>query len=431
MAKRHSLNPTDWESVFGRLEELVMANSGEDAFTEIFKLIMGKLTQESTGPQASLVGKTAPESVENVNHWLAVAERQWPQILNQDITTKLTEDQVHSCLLELERISLHDTHLEVLDGLFEHLVSQTQKGSKGQFFTPRTVIEAVVQMVAPQYGERVADPACGSGGFLMHAHQFMMQATPENERTTPPAIYGYDLDPKTTRISKAMSLFIGGDPKNIVRLNSLVTPSAGEALFKINSNEDVMTIEDVERSRGNTDGCFDVIITNPPFAGEVTGESLLAPYDLARNTKRNERDVLFIERCVRLLRPNGRLAIVVPSGRTGSKHNAFVRDWLMGHLRIVSVLSLDRNTFRPHTSQKADVIFGYRRPRRAKPEQYKDEEILFLTSEKSGKDSRGQIVSAEENSGRPLWESSDHDLAEGIRLFKDFIKENKIEWGVK
>lgn len=431
MAKRHSLNPTDWESIFGRLEELVMANSGEDPFSEIFKLITAKLTQESTGEPIPLAGNTASESVENVNFWLAVAERQWPQILNQDIATKLTEDQVHSCLVELESVSLHDAHLEVLDGLFEHLVSQTQKGSKGQFFTPRTVIEAVVQMVAPQHGERVVDPACGSGGFLMHAHQFVMERTPEDKKHTPPPIYGYDLDPKTTRVSKAMSLFIGGDPKNIVRLNSLVTPSAGEALFKINSDDDIMTIEDVERSRGNADGSFDVVITNPPFAGEVTGASLLAPYDLARSEKRNERDVLFIERCVKLLRPNGRLAIVLPSGRTGSKQNAYVRDWLMEHLRIVSVLSLDRNTFRPHTSQKADVIFGYRRPNRAKPEQYKDEEILFLTSEKSGKDSRGQIVTSGENSGGPLWERSDHDLAEGARLFEDFIKENKIEWGAK
>lgn len=430
MSKRHSLNPLDWESVFGRLEELVMANSGEDAFSEIFKLIAANLAYESSGDRPFfLSGATPDESVRNLNFWLAAAERKWPQILDQDIFTRLSPDQVHSCLLELERVSLEDTHLEVLDGLFEHLVSQTQKGSKGQFFTPRTVIDAIVQMVGPKYGERILDPACGSGGFLTHAHRFVMETSPSDKKNVPPPIYGYDLDPKTTRVSKAMNLIIGGDPKNIVRLNSLLTPSSGEALFRVAPEDDVLTIEDVERSRGNTDGLFDVIITNPPFAGEVTGHSLLAPYDLARQDKRNERDALFLERCVRLLRPYGRLAIVMPSGRTGSKQSSFVRDWLMKRLRIVSVLSLDRNTFRPHTTQKADVIFGYRRPETVTAEQYKDEEILFLTSENSGKDSRGQVITSKNPSGTSLWERTDHDLAEGVGMFKSFIKEHGIDWG--
>lgn len=431
MAKRHSLNPMNWESVFGRLEELVMANSGEDPFSEIFKLLIAKMAQESSPINSdSIAGSTAAESVANVNHWLAVAERRWPQILNEDISIKLTEDQTHACLLELTRVSLQDVHLEVLDGLFEHLVSQTQKGSKGQFFTPRTVVEAVVQMIAPGPGERILDPACGSGGFLVHAHQFITRATTDTKAVSS-SIYGYDIDAKTTRIAKAMSLLIGSDPQNIVRLNSLVTPSAGKALFDCNSDDDVMTIEDVERSRGNGEGQFDVIITNPPFAGEVTGSSLLSPYDLARSGKRNERDVLFIERCIQLLRPYGRIAIVIPSGRTGAKNNAFVRNWVMKHLRVVSVLSLERNTFRPHTSQKTDVLFGYRRPQLAKPEQYKDEDILFLTSESSGKDSRGQVVLSERHHTSPLWESADHDLAEAVRIFREFIEENNIEWGKK
>ncbi len=431
MSKRHSLNPMDWESVFGRLEELVMANSGEDPFTEIFKIIVAKLAQESAGTHERLPGDTPEESVSNTNFWLASAERQWPQILNQDISTNLTDDQVHACLLELERVSLYDTHLEVLDGLFEHLVSQTQKGSKGQFFTPRTVIDAVVQMVAPRHGERILDPACGSGGFLTHAHQFIVENASPDQSTGSLPIYGYDLDPKTTRVSKAMNLIIGSNPQNIVRLNSLVSPSTGEALFKLSAEDDIMTIEDVERSRGNVDGRFDVIITNPPFAGEVTGDALLSSYELARNGKRNERDVLFLERCVDLLRPYGRLAIVVPSGRTGSKHNAFVRDWLMRRLRVVSILSLDRNTFRPHTSQKADVIFGYRRPQKVKPEQFKDEEILFLTSENSGKDSRGHITTKKDSGNLSLWERTDHDLADGVKQFRKFIHKNQIEWGVK
>lgn len=430
MSKRHSLNPLDWESIFGRLEEIVMANSGEDPFSEIFKLILAGIAHESVmNGHSALSGSTPSESVENLNFWLATAERKWPQILGQDIFTKLMPDQVHACLSELQQVSFQDTHLEVFDGLFEHLVTQSQKGAKGQFFTPRNVIDALVQMVSPKYGERIVDPACGSGGFLTHAHRYILETGTHNEGNETPLIYGYDLDPKTVKIAKAMNLIIGGDPKNVVRLNSLITPASGEALFQGTSSDDILSIEDVERSRGNMDGVFDVIFTNPPFAGEVTGNSILAPYDLARGRKRNERDVLFIERCVRLLRPYGRLAIVLPSGRTGSKNNAYIRDWLMKRLRVVSVISLDRNTFRPHTSQKADVILGYRRPEILNPNDYKDEKILFLTSEKSGKDSRGQNTTKETVDEAPLWGRLDHDLAEGIELFKKFIEENKIEWG--
>ena len=99
--------------------------------------------------------------------------------------------------------------------------------------------------------------------------------------------------------------------------------------------------------------------------------------------------MLFLERCVGLLRPGGRLGIVLPHSKLGGAGWAGLREWLLRRVRVVAVLGLGRNTFLPHTHQKAAVVFGVKREQPARPER---EDIIFLISEKEGKDSRGQII---------------------------------------
>ena len=412
MAQRHRLDPGSWSSVFRRLEELVLASSGEDDFQEVFKLLVAKLHQECFEDDATLRGVDAADTVARVEAALAGADRRWPQILADGVTPKLAPEHLQVCVETLDGLTLREAGLEVMDALFEHLVAKASKGSKGQFFTPRHVVEAAVRMVAPTAAETVCDPACGSGGFLVHALQ---HAGGEAERA-----WGFDLDPRALQVARALLVIAGHGAAHLHRLNSLLPPGTGQG----------PCIEDAVRGTPAAAG-FDCLLTNPPFAGEVREPALLDGYDLARvDGRRNERDVLFAERCARLLRPGGRLAIVLPTNKVGGRQFGFVREWLLRELRVVAVLGLGRHTFEPHTSQKAEVVLAVRRTHPAHPADIAGERVLLLTSERDGKDAAGAVVP---RAGAPdhgsLWDRADHDLGDAVDAFHSFVRDEQIAWG--
>lgn len=423
MARRHQLDPRSWESIFRRLEELVLAGSGEDPFAEVFKLLVAQLASE-TKTETALLGDTASRTTVNVHEALHHAEKLWPTILSDDEEIRLRPEQLHECVAVINEISIADSSLEVMDGVFEFLMTRNHKGSKGQYFTPRHVIEAVVQMIDPSAGEQILDPACGSSGFLLHS----IAHTRHNGTDDIPNVWGFDVDAKAVQISKAMMLIAGASADSVIRLDSLVTPSVGEALFTSGFTDHSMTVEDVVRIRSGSTSGFDAIVTNPPFAGEIRDPSLVSAYALADPARRNERDVLFVERCVDLLRPGGRLAIVLPTGRIGSKASSRMREWFLERMQLVGVLSLGRPTFQPHTSQKAEVVLGIKRPRPINLHAATHEPVLFMASERSGKDSKGNVLERADAAGISLWDRADHDLDDAVQLFSHHVAENQIPW---
>lgn len=435
MAHRHRLEPGNWQSVFLRLEELVLANSGEDEFQEVFKLLVAKLYQESFEPDTPLRTANSASTVSRVEEILGRANRKWPQILTDGVASKLSPDHLNVCVDALDDLSLRDTSFEVMDALFEYLIGRSAKGAKGQYFTPRHVVEAIVRMVAPSQGETVCDPACGSSGFLVHAMQFAAQDLTAAERSQyrEQNIWGFDIDQRAVQVARALMLIAGDGDSNLYRLNSLLTPSAGQDSLVQDRIGDsgVVTIEDLTRAAMKGWKGFDCIVTNPPFAGEVREPELLSSYELARPVgKRNERDVLFIERCVQLLRPGGRLGIVLPHNKVGASQFGFVREWFARHMRIVAVLSLGRNTFQPHTSQKAEVVFAIKREKPVGLDRIADERVLLLTSERDGKDTKGNVVQrTDAPASSDLWSRADHDLGEAVEAFTRFLREDQIEWG--
>jgi type I restriction enzyme M protein len=432
MAQRHALQPGDLQSIFGRLEELVLANSGEDEFEEIFKLLVAKLFAEKNDAARFGVYASPMETAAAVDKLIAAAANRWKGIIQGDPKSRLTPEHLSICVEAIEAENLLDTSLEVLDGAFEYLVARSAKGSKGQYFTPRHVIDCCVQIARPAADELVIDPACGSAGFLIHTLLYVQDQT----RNLPTARYagerlwGFDFDQRAVQVAKALMLLAGDGHTNLYRLNSLSTSDGDRSPLSDNSQaEPLLGIEDVVRTRlGRGFKGFDLVLTNPPFAGEIREDGLLAGYELYRPGRRIERDVIFLERCVRLLRPGGRMGIVLPHNKLGASAWTYAREWLLRHIRVVAVLSLGRNTFLPHTHQKADVLFGIKRLRPEAPPP--DEEIQFLLSERSGKDSKGRIVARTASApSDPAWTKADHDLDEVVHGFREFVARNKIAWG--
>jgi len=425
MAKRHSNRIGNWESLFLRLEELVLANSGEDEFEEVFKLLVAKLWDERTGRDRFRRYVEDAATFRRIETLLREADKAWPGILDS-VAPGLLPEHLAVCVEALARHTISDAGFEVVDGLFEFLVAKGSKGAKGQYFTPRHVIEFCVRMLKPTVAETVLDPACGSGGFLIHALNYVREG---GELRTEAAIrdyctsklWGFDVDPRAVRVAKALMVLAGDGSSNIIRLNSLLQPDMG-GLFPIaGSGKEgcLLTIEDVCRGRIRRHKGFDVILTNPPFAGEVRERSVLDEYALGRGRERVERDVLFLERCIGLLRPGGRMAIVLPHNKFAVDTWDYARNWLMRKARVLAVVGLGRNTFLPHTHQKASVLFVQRREEGDAPSP--EQKVFFAVSERDGKNSKGELVLRAGVAGcLSPWRKIDHDLDDVVKAFDEF-----------
>jgi type I restriction enzyme M protein len=434
MAKRHAQILKDWQSIFLRLEELVLANSGQDAFDEIFKLLLAKLWAEKTNSQDFRVHNTPEDTANSVNRILARANGQWSGILGDLPSSLLLNEHLDICVKVLSELNFSDSSFEVLDRAFEFLISRGAKGSKGQYFTPRHVVEFCVQLLNPKKNEVLCDPACGSGGFLIHTlNHVLREANPcEAGDYCAQNLWGFEFEVRASRVANALMLLAGHGTANIYRVNSLLTPAGGYGLFtSSDSTQDgpFLTIEDVMNRATKGFVGFDVILTNPPFAGEINERHILQSYSLCRADRRVERDVLFLERCIKLLKPHGRIAIVLPHNKIGSTAWSYVREWLLKEIQVVGVIGLGRNTFLPHTHQKTGVVIGVKRPKRLR--EIPKEKVFFAVSERDGKDSRGQYVKTMfTNEDGPLWTTADHDLNEVLADFKKFCVNEDLAWGI-
>lgn len=422
MSKRHANRVGSLESLFVRLEELVLASSGEDEFEEIFKLVIAKLWDETSGKVPRF--RRYPEGAEThaaITKLLAEADRSWPGILETKAPA-LAHEHLAICVEALAPHRIADESLEVIDGLFEYLAAKESKGAKGQYFTPRYVAEFCVRMLAPDAGETILDPACGSGGFLVQALNYVARrrnlTRAARARFCATKLFGFDVDARAVRVAKVLLVLAGRSDGHISRLNSLRRKAGHDAGGDLPSTR----IEDVMRKARVKDG-FDVIVTNPPFAGDVRDRDLLDAYELARGTSNVERDVLFIERCVDLLRPGGRMAIVLPHNKLAATSQRHVRRWLLGRARVLAVVGLGRHTFLPHTHQKAGVLFVQRDEAGKRPAD--DYNIFFSVSQKDGKNSKGQPLVRAHDALDP-WSRIDHDLAEIVDGFRRFCETEKL-----
>lgn len=428
MPKRHSNQIGNRESLFLRMEELVLANSGEDEFEEVFKLLVAKLWDEHSGKSEFYPHDNDQATYQAIKKLLVQANKNWTGIL-EEIEPRLTPEHLTICVDALSQHKILDESFEVVDSFFEFIVSKSAKGAKGQYFTPRHVVELCVRMLNPKIEETILDPACGSGGFLFHTLKFIKEKNSFKDKVDlqdfcSKNIWGFDIDSKAVRVAKVLMVLAGDGSTNIIRTNSLIKPTMLSLLDNLEGPS--FTIEDVCRSRMRNHKGFDVILTNPPFAGEVKENYFLSEYSLGKGKKRIERDILFVERCIELLKPGGRLAIVLPHNKFGGKSFDYLRKWIINKARILAVVALGRNTFLPHTHQKASILFL----KKIQPpsELKSDYNIFFAVSEKDGKNSKGQAITRKSApKEKSIWNDIDHDFEEVLDEFSKFLTQEKID----
>lgn len=165
------------KSIILDLEDLVLANSGFDAFDEVFKLIYAKLYDEWAAKNLKtrngkihfrIYGESPQELYEKINGLFEQATDKWSGVFRDLDKIELSPTHLYTCVSFLQDIKLFNANLQIIDEAFEYLVTQVAKGSKGQFFTPRHVIDMCVKMLNPKENEYVIDTAAGSCGFTVH-----------------------------------------------------------------------------------------------------------------------------------------------------------------------------------------------------------------------------------------------------------------------
>lgn len=423
------------KTLIEEMEDEVLANAGVDVFEELFKLIFTKLYDEWYSGQGNRrstrslefrnTGQTEAALKTKIQDLFDKAKKKWEGVFSEDAKISLTPSHLSVCVSSLENVKLFNSNLDVIDEAFEYLINQSSKGEKGQFFTPRYVIDLCVKMLNPQEDEYMIDTAAGSSGFPVHtifhvwrqilddeglktSHLFSLEDKPPRcKEYVEDKVFAIDFDEKAVRVARTLNLIAGDGQTNVLHLNTLDY----ELWDEVTEQDDWDDIyhEGFKRlkrlrpknSKDYREFQFDVLMANPPFAGDIKEPRMIARYDLAKKPdgkwqSKVGRDILFIERNLDFLKPGGRMAIVLPQGRFNNSSDKNIREFIAERCRILSVVGLHGNTFKPHTGTKTSVLFvqkwnddskaGALCPRKD------DYNIFFATMRKSGKDNSGDKI---------------------------------------
>jgi len=234
------------KSLVLEMEDEVLANAGVDVFEELFKLIFTKLYDEmQSGRDAGRYlqfrnyGDTDTELKEKIHLLFTQARQTWEGVFTVDSKIELTAAHLSICVASLQDVKLFNSNLEVVDEAFEYLISKSSKGEKGQYFTPRYVIDMCVKMLNPQAHETLIDTAAGSCGFPVHgifhvwenilkekglnkSHLFSLEHKPAAcTDYVSEKVFAIDFDEKAVRVARTLNLIAGDGQTNVLHLNTL------------------------------------------------------------------------------------------------------------------------------------------------------------------------------------------------------------------
>lgn len=360
--------------VIGFLHDVIWnekSTTPEDALKELTKFFVAKIIDEQEVNEHEKEGfefriKAEKEDVldikNRINFLLLKAKKKDEEMFvdpKPEITLK--PYSVIKIVQKLQDYSLTKTDkIEILGETYQNLLKETYTDKvKGQRFTPRNIVEFMVELIDPKLSETIYDPACGTGGFLVsslkHVKKELDIAFERGDIHNPldkyrnyaaRMLYGTDIERTVIQLAKANMLVHGDGHNHMIVHDGLYFDKAVRS--KTREIEEIVDVYDG----------FDIILTNPPFGGVKIDPELLAGYQLARRVKSELTQVLFIERCVTLLKNGGRMGIVLPDGILNNLKLKYVREYIMSETNIKAVISLPNVTFKPYgAGPKASLLF--------------------------------------------------------------------------
>lgn len=305
--------------------------------------------------------------------------RHYPKIFGEESKEEigLSLDAIEEILQLLDGYNIQEIPMDVKGKAYEIFLSSTFRGKGlGQFFTPRQVVNFMVDLVETNIATVLLDPACGTGGFLIKGYQKIKETvikTPDDffidnlgitkekylEKVKEQHIFGIDAEPRATKTAK-MNMIMWGDGENVVRGNGLDEVDINKLPYPFSGKK------------------INLILANPPFGNVEKKEDILNNYSLYTSFNIKKTECLFIEKAIKALEPDGELAIVIPDGVLVCENTKKVRELILQNARIEAVISLPKHTFTPSGVQTISTSILYIKKY---PKKYFEEKKRIQTDE--------------------------------------------------
>ncbi len=430
----------------------------QPAFFEFLKVIFCKILDERNVEQpieffASSRERSSPDGQLTVQKRISKifekVKTRYPTIFDKNDEIKLKPRSLAYIVSELQKYSFLDTVIDVKGKAYEELVGANLRGDRGEFFTPRNVVKMSIKMLDIGIPDRVLDPACGTGGFLVIAMNNVISRLkkemeksikiPEKEwddkqrekvrdrvkEIAQQQFFGFDINPDLVKATKMNMVMNNDGSGNILQNDSLTPPHEWSDEVKKSLCEFFNLPEDAIRQSKDI-ALFNAVVTNPPFGTKlpIKDATILEQYDLGHVWRKNEKgeifktdelmssrspEVLFIERCWQFLKPGGRLAIVLPDAILGAPgiDYACIREWILQHCKIIASIDLHPDTFQPHNGTQTSVLFLQKKTQQEIDEELrtrkmKNYNVFFAMVDKIGHDKRGNFIYKRDNEGNEL-----------------------------
>ncbi len=451
----------DLFKIFETVHNYIYANDGlstHQAFEEILKIIFTKIEDENTLDDHSkffisdleldLQRKESITEFRNrITSIFEKAKKRYSNLFEDLDKIKLSNSSLAFTVQNFQGYRFAKSRKDIKGAAFQKFVSTNLRGERGQFFTPDPVVNFMVDFMKPNSKLKFIDPACGTGGFLYAVLRYIRhnESRATLEKSTYNKLYrnisGIEINPSVAEVAMLRTLLEGGNEKNILCANAL------KQIDQISNIAKEFGILEVEFRKK-----YDLILTNPPFGtqGRITDKKILASYQLGYKWKYNDKkwiktnllqigqspEILFIERCVDLLKIGGKLGIVLPIGIFANPSLGYVREFLNSHTKIIAIIDLPPETFIPYgTGVRTSLLFVQVLDEKIlKQEMDKNYPVFFGISSKIGymgnkkgsviykKDSNGNIIKDLE--GRPI---IDEDLSQIRKDYEQLMQTGNIE----
>jgi type I restriction enzyme M protein len=312
-------------------------------------------------------------------------------------------ETLYQIVENLQKYTFYHSPYDIKGEAYQVFLSKLMRGESGQYFTPREVVKPTVSILSPKDDEKIIDPCCGTGGFLIYAYKFLRDRIREqykNERTRVRKeydvahynIFGIEVDPNVAESCTAGMLLEDDAHGHIVITDALS-----------NWDNPVFLKKGVEKDK------FQVLVTNPPFGKKNRLESQKARFILGNKFKIPPFEVMVLERALELLAPGGRAGFVIPDINLTLPD---VLNFLFENAIILGVISLPSETFNPYGSQAKTSVIFFRKKRR---EEEETSRIFMASVSQIGYDSTGR----RKGDGKNAFEDVVH-------YFRKFLNEENI-----
>jgi type I restriction enzyme M protein len=353
---------------FEEIHDYIYANDGlspQQTLEEFVKILFIKIYDENENLNQFTIsteewnelktGRAALSINERISAIFEQTKQAYQDIFDIDDRIRISPIALGFTINKLQGISLLNSSQDAKGLAFQKFLSHHEKDGRGQFFTPEPVIDFCVAMMQPKPNETIIDPACGSGGFLMSALKYLQNNYTEldTKKVVSKNLFGLDINKSIARIAKMKLLLEANGKTNVLCTNSL---------------ED---LDSLKLTLSHSEG-FDLVLANPPFGAKITNISTLSKFDLGykwanhsneyHKTKsiytNQNAEILFIERCLQLLKEGGRMAIVLPNGNFENPSLEYLRYYIKLKAKILAIVNLPQETFIPFgTGVKTSLLF--------------------------------------------------------------------------